>query len=454
MKFRAITACVLSAVALSGAASAQSITWSQRIYGAEVSPSSYQSYGPSTSLAYTRSLMQWSAAGTPGIVVAGAHGVDGLVVKISPADGSELWRSNLEDAYLRQINDVQVDAAGDVITAGQMMPTNIPFDMWSVEKTSGSTGARIWYRHLAPPSGNGGIEAIAIDHANDIVAFGSRREETNPTSHIVKFSGATGDVVWLTTIPHYYTWFTSVRIATDALGNVFASLPGAALIKVLSDGTVDWTVSLPIGPDSTACAIRALTIDPVTSDVIVAGSANCSTARKAFVARIRSSDGDIVWAAPDIGGADTSDAVALAFAGSDDVIVAGGHAAGAGPQHWFAARLSVADGSVAWTVPVDTTSYTATDVAIGPDGEVLLSGVCEPNAFCAARLDGATGARDWLTQTGAPYLPATRNYPNTILAVGGGVFFGGRDTSAGATTWTVHRVDNAISDALFDGRFE
>lgn len=452
MKNKMIAASVLFAIGLSAMASAQSIVWSQRVYGREVSPGSNWAYAPATSLSRTRPLMVWSAAGTPGVVVAGRHDSgSGLVAKLSPTDGSELWRADLDNWWGRSVTDVQVDAAGDVITAGEFMVRFVStYWLWSIEKTSGSTGAPIWHQHLSPPIGNGAIEAIATDHANDILALGSRREETNPVAYVVKFSGATGDIVWSTPIP-YYIGPQRAWIAVDASGNAFASPRAGMVAKVLSNGVPAWAVDLSLAPALACALIRDLKIDSTSGDVIIAGRKNCAPPEQGFVARLDSASGGLVWTANNVGDADASDVTTFAFAADGTVVAAGGRAFGFDPQHWFAAKLSLADGAVVWTAPGPVASRAAaTDVAIGPDGEVLLTGICDGNAFCAARLS----VGQWALQTGDAYVPAQENYPSAILAAGGGVYFGGKDTSGGATTWTVHRIDNVTLDAIFANGFE
>ena len=438
-------------------ATAQSIDWSQRVFGAELSPGVNHPYRPMTSLATTRPLMGWSTAGTPGIVAAGAHQqTAGLVVKLSPADGSELWRASLDAGWSVTVRDVHVDAAGDVVTAGSYMQPIVRVDVqWNVQKTDGATGARRWSRHQSPPGATyGAVEAVTTDANGDVLALASRYLDSDPASFVVKYAGSTGTVAWTAQIAHP-VGSRPALIAVDAGGNAFASPIGAVVAKVSPGGTVLWTTDLAQWSFLDCAVIRALEVDPASGDAIVAGSTSCVVPRKGFVARIASTGGTFAWTDVFVGDADGSEVTALAFAPAGTVVAAGARASGTDPQQWFASKLSLADGAIAWTAPGAEASRDApADLAIDVSGDVLLTGVCDGSAYCVAQLDGATGTRRWSLQTGDAYVPARENYPNAILAADGGVFFGGADVSDDVTTWTVWRAEGPRPDPIFANGFE
>lgn len=454
MQFSRIAAATML-FAIGGAASAQSMRWSHRIAGA-VDPDStsnrHYPYYPDTSLDQSRPQMAWTPAGTPGVVTFGSQstGVT-LAVKLAATDGAELWRAPLPGGAQKTTYSIAVDRSGDIVASGAVKDAE-PFDVWSLRKISGATGQVIFDQAQVPPdSASGALVAVAADSTGDIVAIGTRDDVTSPQFYLLKFAGSNGNPLWLTSITNHLAG-NEARIVVDAVDNVVAAPGDALLIKAAPDGAPSWIADLSQHPGSGVCAIRALAIDPATSDAIVAGRSYCATTpASSFVARVRASDGAVVWLTGALGAAPATDVTVLALDGAGRLVVAGGGASDASSP-WFAARLSLADGSVDWSVPADAaTRYAPTDLAFAANGDVLLTGICADNAYCAASLDVGTGTQRWIVRTGAAYVPDQQNYSNAIVAAGGGVFFGGKDTSGDETTWTVHRIDD---DAIYRNGFE
>lgn len=470
MKLIHLLAISVLTATVSDLASAQAIQWSQRVRGEETSPGIYQSYAPDTSPETTRPLMGWSAAGTPGVVVAGAlpsgfSRPNGLLVKISALDGSELWRSSLTQCCGTVIRQLHVDSAGNIINAGYgfMVGTMAFYYFWDVQKYSGATGAKLWAIRKGSPTGaatyNAAIEAITTDAAGNILAIGSTPgpvgvpPDTPIYAYVTKLASETGETLWTTRIPKYLEPHVAL-LAADADGGTFASPQAAVVVRVQFDGSLAWETDLLQNPDFACAAIRAMKVDPSSGDAIIAGRWNCNGPDRGFVARLDKTTGAVVWKANDVGG-NVSVVSTLAVSGNHTIFAAGGHTIGTNPQRWFAARLSLTNGAVAWTNTGLADSINAvTDVATTPDGQLVLTGVCESNAFCAARLSNADGAVQWTQRTGDPYVTIDRNFPNTVLAAHDAVYIGGKDTADAATTWTVHRLANELGDAIFSNGME
>ena len=112
---------------------------------------------------------------------------DFTVVKVSGADGAELWRTSIhgtlcypsvctppEDDTARA---VAVDAYGDVIAAGTINGFGIARGEFFVVKLSGETGTEVWrtsFSRSIPTSEDAGSHAtaIAVDAYGDVVATG------------------------------------------------------------------------------------------------------------------------------------------------------------------------------------------------------------------------------------------------------------------------------------------
>lgn len=436
------------------AASAQSLAWSHRIFGAPDPdrPGSYYAYGPTIQLVQSRPYMAWTPAGTPGVVTIGEHHDFPLVAKLALTDGAELWRRDVgnPDTLLRAI---AVDSGGDLFVSGGRLAPAFNIN-WYLAKVSGATGQTVWDTEWLPADSPGGsLVALAPTANGDVVALGSRDVETNSFSYLVRVSGASGDVLWTAPIPHP-VGLPPALLATDAADNAFVSPGGAVLVKVAANGTRSWVADLSQWSWLPCAHIRDLAIDPVSGDAIAAGSTVCSTSRSGFVARIGSAAGNVVWLALGVGQGTASNVTALAF-GPNGGIVAGGDRTLGSDTQWFAATLSRSDGTTAWTAAgAERSRGAVTDIAVAPDGDVFLTGICDDHAHCASQLDGRTGTPRGSLGTGQAYFPGAKNFPNTILAAGGGVFFGGRDTSDDTTTWTVHRIDPALSDAIYADGFE
>src|SRR5882672_4235862 len=99
-------------------------------------------------------------------------GRDFAVVKLSGVTGAEVWRRQIDGSA--SVDDlarsVRVDAAGDVIAAGELQNTGTGID-FAVVKLSGSTGTEIWRRLInGTASGNDAAHAVRVDSSGDILA--------------------------------------------------------------------------------------------------------------------------------------------------------------------------------------------------------------------------------------------------------------------------------------------
>lgn len=117
---------------------------------------------------------------------AGSHPA---VMKLSGADGTDLWR-NLEDG--RAADAVAVDGAGDVIATGTGRVDG-GFDIL-LRKLAGATGTEIWHAQIdGPGSGEDRGRAVVVDSKNDVVVAGRLHGgASGPDFAILKRSGENG----------------------------------------------------------------------------------------------------------------------------------------------------------------------------------------------------------------------------------------------------------------------
>jgi Bacterial Ig domain len=131
---------------------------------------------------------------------------DFYTAKYAAVNGALLWEVRHDGpAHLEDIaNAVAVDAAGDVIVAGQSAGAGGDFDFYTV-KYRGADGGVIWEQrrnHLIGfPQFNGEdvLRTLAVDHADNIVVAGwtgDSNEHGNRDVYTAKYSGVDGDLVW------------------------------------------------------------------------------------------------------------------------------------------------------------------------------------------------------------------------------------------------------------------
>ena len=138
------------------------------------------------------------------VVAAGAlvntgTGKDFAVVKLSGATGAEIWRrvvngtASVDDL----VRSVRVDAAGDVVAAGELQNIGSGIDL-AVIKLAGGTGAEVWRRVInGTASGKDAAHAVRVDATGDILAAGALQNAgTDLDFTVVKLSGADGSEVW------------------------------------------------------------------------------------------------------------------------------------------------------------------------------------------------------------------------------------------------------------------
>jgi len=126
-------------------------------------------------------------------------GRDFAVVKLSGVTGAEVWRRQIDGSA--SVDDlarsVRVDAAGDVIAAGELQNTGTGID-FAVVKLSGSTGTEVWRRLInGTASGNDAAHAVRVDSSGDILACGAvQNSGTDLDFTVVKLSPADGSQIW------------------------------------------------------------------------------------------------------------------------------------------------------------------------------------------------------------------------------------------------------------------
>ncbi|MBY0278065.1 PQQ-like beta-propeller repeat protein [Candidatus Binatia bacterium] len=329
-------------------------------------------------------------------------------VKLSAADGHEIWRAPVDELRAR-VGDGGgvVDGAGDVVliggvTTGPPTPSGGPFTpggpapvTLAVVKLSGVDGGEQWRYVHAPGDGNELVGTLATDAAGDVVASTWRADV--PGTDVVKLDGRDGTLLWRTTLPGPALPAIPASLGVDPAGDVLA--------VVGSDGAIPELVVLS-GADGSVLrrakqigwySVDALVIDPL-GDVLTAGRES-STARKLVRKTYAGIDG---------GGWTTSLGVGAvrdaALDAHGDVLVAGTESvAGADPAEPVLAvtKLDGASGVPTWEY-LSPLGMGGEGFAVVADaaGDVLVGGrrdVAGAARFAVLKLDGVLGTVRWQT---------------------------------------------------------
>src|SRR5262245_51026337 len=131
---------------------------------------------------------------------------DFTVARLSGTDGSVVWQREIDgaatdpDDLIRydEATSIAVDAAGDVIAGGNMFDTGI-YTAFTIFKLSGADGSTVWKTQL-DPSVLGGVREIVLDTNGDVIAAGGTNGG-GVTLVLAKLDGATGAELWRYELP-------------------------------------------------------------------------------------------------------------------------------------------------------------------------------------------------------------------------------------------------------------
>jgi hypothetical protein len=123
----------------------------------------------------------------------------GTVVKLDPADGTVLWRTDIDGTRPNGENrvlQVAVDAADDVIAGGYTTNLDTNRDA-AVVKLAGGTGQELWRQTVnGSVNGDDGPASVALDGAGDVVLTCWTYNVANFAFTVAKLAGADGSLVW------------------------------------------------------------------------------------------------------------------------------------------------------------------------------------------------------------------------------------------------------------------
>lgn len=333
-----------------------------------------------------------------------------VTIKYDTDTGAVLWIAAFSEPtiILTLFRAIAIDAAGDVYIAGQA--SSAAGDQTTIIKYDGASGAREWITQ------QGAVKPydMAVDGAGDVVITG-----TTFTSYAtVKYSGATGTIVWESSFAGSGSGFHQAHaVAVDDNGDIVVS--GASSDAVSGDDFVTikyagssgqqlW-LARHAGPGANSDGARDLAID-AAGDVIVIGSSPDSEDVANLTIKYSGASGLQLWEArvdiPGLSG--YGNLTGLAVDGNGDVLVAG-FTADSNAYASHTAKFSGASGATLWAVTnpasAPSTAFEAVGVAVDAQGAVRVAGNMSLGRtsrldIALRRLDGATGASQWLATEG------------------------------------------------------
>jgi hypothetical protein len=317
-----------------------------------------------------------------------------------------------------------VDAAGDVIGAGQLG------DEFAVVKRRGDNGALVWKRVMTGAHSGTSAAAVAVDSAGDVYAAGTLVNETAGASFaVVKLRGSDGGVVWVAAKKAGEARALALGksgdlVAVGALGSGPAERFGVMRLS-RADGQVLWTQLR----GSNAGRAEAVAID-AEGDPIAVGSVGAKQGKgvnsEYAVYKLVIGTGHLTWEHRIPGWDAMSEAVVIASGG--DVVTSGTR-----DGHLTVVKLKRSTGHLLWEhagAESASAPLQAVQVALTSIGDVVASGdtlAPGPGPWTfpyVAFLDGSTGAGIWtrkLASTGLEGLHfghAVVGALDAVLAVG------------------------------------
>jgi outer membrane protein assembly factor BamB len=227
------------------------------------------------------------------------------VLKLSGSDGTEIWRHSVQCFDRGSASALALDAGGDVIATGTVLNLTTFDDLLAV-KLSSADGSELWRRDV-DGGGNGydfGSD-VALDPGGDAVVAGGLRGPTgNPNFAVLKLSGVDGSELWRSVSGEARAlaiFGDGVRAAVGGGGDVVAagSLTSSdsgddlAVVRLRgSDGLELWQRTISGTRDLSFDYVRDVALDPL-GDVVGVGSmaSLCSGGSRAHTFKLSGADG-------------------------------------------------------------------------------------------------------------------------------------------------------------------
>jgi hypothetical protein len=375
---------------------------------------------------------------------------DWVAEKFDRSTGSTVWGPSTIYASANSFDSpfaVGFDSSGDILGAASVSCVYVGCGFLLTAKFDGSTGDVLW----GPAIFDGatfnadGPGAMAADASGDVFVLmhSEGANGANPSSSTIKYSGATGAVLWG---PVLFPG-NPVAITTDTSGNVLVT--GSSLGPsgtgdwgtLKYDGTTGAVIWGPVyfnGPSNGNDVPVALAVDG-NGNLIVTGYSSSPSGATEDWATIKydGSSGAVIWG-PVIHSSGAPTALAVDAAGN--AIVTGADTAGGATI-----KYSSLNGSIVWG-PAISQSVGAFAIALDPAGNVAVAGG-SLNSWALLKYDGATGATLW----GPVQFPANLGSPTAFASDSSGnlILTGFQQPGGTSDDWATFKVDGGTGGVLW-----
>jgi len=309
--------------------------------------------------------------------------------------------------------------------------------------------------------------SLAVDGAGDVIVTGYTDIATVSDIMTVKFSGATGAVIWAKTFDSPGSGYDqSWAMALDAAGNAIVTgytwMGGAEYdIKTIkyaaADGAILWQNTFA-GPSSGIDFGIAIAVDGA-GNAIVGGNVWNGANDDMKTVKFAAADGTVVWDKTFAGAAGANDYVyAVAVDGAGNVLVTGEatNAALSGPD-WKTIKYAAADGAVLWAATFAGAGNGLDipyGIAIDGANNVIVAGNSQIGAAADAKYDakivkydGTNGGGLWEKTFAGPGGGDDMFYALALDAAGNAIATGFTFDSTGNNDWNTVKyrgTDGAI----------
>jgi len=316
----------------------------------------------------------------------------GLSTLVAPARADRLYSAWLQEYdplvnYSQGAKAVATDARGNVIVSGFAKDSSDVNNGYFTAKYDALDGHQVWAVVFRPPGGSATPNAVVVDSAGDVIVTGTATIAGTTDAYTVKYSGVDGAFVWKV----QYNGTASgqdegIKVAVDANDDVIITARSQG-DNGNSTGLDFYTAKYGRAAGNLIWADRyttassrndipaGLVVDG-SSNTIVVGASNTGSGVFSFYLRKLNSNGTLAWEKTlDSGGA--GGATAVAVDSSDNVFATGLFTNASGHHGYYTVKYSAA-GIFQWTKlktpPSQNFIGTATSIAVGPDGNPVVTG--------------------------------------------------------------------------------
>lgn len=324
------------------------------------------------------------------------------------AGGDIVWQSGDAQAGKQQALASTVDSQGSVIVTGYQNTTGDTNDNYYSVKFKADGSGVAWRASYDKAGGSDQATAVAVDANNDVIVTGFVWNGLNKDIHTIKYSGATGAVLW----QHTYNGSANghdvaTAVAIDSLNNIYVT--GTSQNSAGNDDILILKYS-PAGPDQSGNpfwqityngpaggAEQALSIAAGSDGVAVAGQSWNGTGFDFLTLKYDYSGAKLWEARHASAGGGLGKKVRLDNGGN---VVVTGYSATAVNKDIYTARYNGASGTLVWEKTFDG-GYDdeGNGLYVDAAGEVYITGytwtLTGSENFYTARYSGGNGALVW-----------------------------------------------------------